>query len=288
MKALLDYAKDQFVQIGALNIRYRSLGEGRQTVILIHGLATSLEHWYQLVPKLIVGYRIIALDLPGFGYSEKPRIIYSVDFYIKFLMDFIMKLKLYKLNFIGHSFGGGLALKFALDHPELVDRLILLSSAGFSRHVGLLLRLFTIPGLRRLFIPISYRARAIDCGLKMLMYHKNCIEPKLVRRMRDIFRLPGFHHAFFSILDQGMNFFGIKPSLYQSIHEALPSLKVPSLVFWGEEDSILPFKWQYGLNELPLSQVYLLRKCGHLSYLECPDFLGNKISEFLANQELRY
>ena len=282
MDITLDYAEDRFIHINRIKVRYRSLGQGKQTSLFIHGLAGSLEHWYKLVPELVQHYHLITLDLPGFGLSEKPSVIYSADFYMQFLQNFMMKLQLRDVTLVGHSFGGGLALKFALELPHAVHRLILISNAGFSQKLSLFLRLLTIPGLRRMLTIIN--RTSVNMGLKMIVYDKRHIEKHFVDRMYDLFKLPEFHRAFFSTLAQSANCFGAKLALYQSINNALTHLRIPTLVFWGDSDPILPFSWQQqSLQRLPCMTLRLLPKCGHLPYLEYPDIVGNEVRRFIRN-----
>lgn len=282
MQTTLNYAEDQFINIDNLRIRYRCLGRGNHTLLFLHGLTASLEHWYKLIPELVQHYKIITVDLPGCGCSVKPRVTYSVDFYMRFLRNFVTTMKLNDFALIGHSFGGGLALKFALTYPRVVNRLVLLNNAGFCQRLNILLRLLTIPGLRGLLTLANRDAVAL--GLKMVVYDNSLIEAHFVDRVYEIFRSPGFYHAFFSTLEQSANFFGIKPAIYQSISDALLNLRVPTLVFWGDNDPILPFKWQQqSLKQLPCAKIQILPQCGHLSYLEHPKTVAQAIKYFIAN-----
>lgn len=120
MNTTLAYAPDQYMIIDNLSIRYRTLGRGIKTLLLIHGLGASLEHWYRLVPLLAEEFKLIILDLPGAGRSDKPKRNYSLDFYTEVLEQFIDQLNLKDIVLVGHSFGGGVALQLAIKKKSVL------------------------------------------------------------------------------------------------------------------------------------------------------------------------
>jgi len=119
---------DRYISVNNFSIRYRELGNG-MPLILVHGIAGFLEEWESAMNLLCKKYRVIALDLPGHGLSDKPDISYTLDFLAVFLKDFIQAVSEEKIYLAGHSLGGAICLNFAIKYPHLVDRLIIVNSA---------------------------------------------------------------------------------------------------------------------------------------------------------------
>ena len=123
-------AQDQYVQVGRINTRFRALGNGGSDVILIHGLGGYLEHWTENIEPLADHHRVYALDLVGFGRSDKPEAAYSMPFFARFVRDFMDGQGIERATLAGNSLGGSIALQFAIDFPERVEKLVLDFLAG--------------------------------------------------------------------------------------------------------------------------------------------------------------
>ena len=120
----------QFVTIENIRIRYIDKNQKGFPLLLIHGLGGSIESWLNNIDSLAAKFRIIALDLPGFGLSDKPKISYTIRFYVNFVEKFIKKLKINHVYLIGASLGGHIAVEFTLNNKRIVDKLVLISPAG--------------------------------------------------------------------------------------------------------------------------------------------------------------
>lgn len=283
---MLDYAEDKFIDVDGINIRYRYFGTGVETLVFIHGLAASLDYWYKLVPDLAKYYKIVTFDLPGHGHSDKPILDYSTQFYLQFLEKFIKYLQIKNFTLIGHSFGGGIALKFTIMHPESVKKLILLSNTGFSKKIILFFRLLTIPGLRNILTKVSLNK--VKKFLLLGAYDESVITKDLIDRMHQIVLQPGFHHMLFSTLKYTITFFGVKRTVYEEIIDKLPSVMVPILLIWGSEDKILPLQWQQQALKrcYATDRVIVLLQCGHLIHIERFTEVKNLIEEFMLSNSL--
>ena len=124
--------EDKFVQVGQVRTRYRTLGDQGSTVILLHGIARSLEDWSENMRALSSLHRVFALDLVGFGLSDKPDLPYSVPFLAGFVRQFMQTLGLEPAVLMGNSMGGAVALELAFSNPELVEALVLAAPAGIG------------------------------------------------------------------------------------------------------------------------------------------------------------
>src|ERR671933_1142271 len=115
-------------------IRYLDYGShDRKPLLLLHGIGASAERWVRVIPTLSKYFRVIVPDIIGFGYSDKPTVEYTMDFFIKFFEDFLENLNINKLNIIGSSFGGHLATEFAIKHTNRIEKLILAAPAGMMK-----------------------------------------------------------------------------------------------------------------------------------------------------------
>jgi len=122
---------ERCVNIGGISTRYVVEGRG-SPILLIHGFGEFLEVWGYNISPLSEHFTVYALDLPGHGLSEEPRADYTLDYAARFVADFMKTLEIKRASLVGHSLGGLLCLKIAIDFPDRVDKLILVDSAGLS------------------------------------------------------------------------------------------------------------------------------------------------------------
>ncbi|MEZ5167706.1 MAG: alpha/beta fold hydrolase [Acidimicrobiales bacterium] len=135
-----------------------------EAIVLLHGLAGSSRTWNRVIPRLAEQYDVIAPDLLGHGESAKPMGDYSLGAMASGLRDLIALLDVERATFVGQSFGGGVAMQMAYQHPDRCDRLVLVGSGGLGREVSWMLRLLSLPGAEQLmpFIFPSFVANRGD------------------------------------------------------------------------------------------------------------------------------
>src|SRR6185369_1581798 len=110
---------------------YYDVGRGAP-LVLLHGVGGDADQWAFVLGQLSAAHRVIAIDLPGFGRSDKPAIEYRVEGYVEFLDRFLTAIGIDRASLLGHSFGGWIVASFALAFPQRVDRLVLVDSAGID------------------------------------------------------------------------------------------------------------------------------------------------------------
>ncbi len=125
----------KFTKINNLRVRYLDRNKNGTPLLLLHGLGGSLESWTNNISFLSTKFRVIALDLPGFGMRDKPKIDYSINFYLSFLEKFIKKIKLSRFFMIGSSLGGHIAVEFTIRNRKMVNKIILVSPAGSAKNL---------------------------------------------------------------------------------------------------------------------------------------------------------
>ena len=125
--------EEKFLQIDQNKIRYLESGDSRNTLVLVHGLGASAERWEKVIPIFSKKYRVIVPDIIGFGYSDKPLVDYTPDFFTEFLEKFFIESEIKHPNLIGSSLGGQIVAEYATSHSQEIEKLILVSPAGVMK-----------------------------------------------------------------------------------------------------------------------------------------------------------
>ena len=253
------------------------VGEG-EPLLLIHGLGACMEYWYKNIPALSQHYRVIAFDLPGFGLSDKPKADYGAAYYADFLKALYGHFKLAKASLVGHSLGGGIALQFALEHPQRVKQLFLLNNIGFARQLSISFRLLTIPFLRDLLMQFSKKQFANN--IRGHVFNPASLSDGFIDVLYPMMKDKGTQKALLYILANNVNLCGIKESAIIPTHKHINKLNgLPITILWGKEDEVLPYEANgQAIKEfLPYVPLITLDQCGHLSQLEQPDTVNQYI-----------
>jgi pimeloyl-ACP methyl ester carboxylesterase len=273
-----DQLQDQYVKVGSVNTRYWQTGDSGNTVILLHGGGGYIELWKRNIFELATHHRVYAFDMVGAGQSDKPDTDYTFDFMAQFTRDFMKALDISKASLIGTSAGGGVALTIALNFPELVDRLILVGSAGLGKEINFLLRISTFPGLGRLLSSPSKSGVAMLC--KQAVYDSNLITDEIVKEFYQMATIPGASEA---TLNVGRSNFNIWGQFHQSITERLGTIVAPTLIVWGRQDPMVPVTHaQNAAKIIPNARLEIIEECGHWSSIEHPQKFNQLVSGFLS------
>ena len=254
------------LEVDGTRIRMVQRGKGK-AVILLHGLGGSIDSWGSNFSVLSEDANVIALDLPGFGRSGKPRISYTVSFYRDFLVKFIKHLGLAKASFVGSSLGGQLACEVAIARPEVVDKLVLVSPAGA------LPRTFKAsPALKR-YVKVT-SARSLDETKKALFaVDRKPVDENYARVVFERFSEPGAREAFHSALKES----AAAPRLQARLNE----IRSPTLLIWGKDDIMIPVKYVEPFLRMKNCRIVMLENCGHRPHAERPGLFNALVSGFL-------
>ena len=273
-------AEHKTVSVWGLNIRYVQAGDG-PVVLLLHGLAASLLTWYCNIDVLAsAGYRVIAPDLPGFGESDKPsHLDYSPDSAADFVYDFTQELELERLSVVGSSAGGVIAGLVALEHPDMVEKMVLVGSGGFGREVSWFLRVISLPVVGDLvYQPWLNNMMG---ATKYLFYRPPAVLKELLPEMDRVKLLPGARTAMLRSVRSSINLMGLRKEGY--ILERLKDSPVPLMTVWGAEDIIIPVSHADDVRrELPDSVVRVIPECGHWPQMEKPGQFNPMLTSFLG------
>ena len=271
------------VVIHGHDVGYRRGGEG-ETVLLLHGLAGNSLTWRAVMPALAANYDVIAPDLLGHGESAKPMGDYSLGAFASGLRDFLAALDVPTATIVGQSFGGGVAMQLAYQHPELCDRLVLVSSGGLGREVSWLLRLLTLPGAEHL-MPLVFPRLVADRGgdVGRLLSRVGLRAPSLAEMWRAYSSLAGaenrraFVRTIRGVIEPGGQTVSALDRLYLASH-------LPTLIVWGDRDPIIPVRHAHAAHEaIPGSRLAILEGVGHFPHVEVPEEFLSVLTDFLES-----
>ncbi len=270
------------VVIHGHDVSYRRAGQG-EAVLLIHGLAGSSRTWRAVHEGLATGYDVIAPDLLGHGESAKPMGDYSLGAFASGLRDFLAAIDVPKATIVGHSFGGGVAMQLAYQHPELCSRLVLVGSGGLGREVSFLLRFLALPGAEQL-MPLIFPQFIADGGKRVggFLGRVGLRSPRISEMWQSYSSLAGVEHrkAFVrtmrGVIEPGGQTVSALDRLYLASH-------IPMLIVWGERDDIIPVSHGYAAHEAVAgSKLVIMEGIGHFPHVEAPEEFLDVLRAFLA------
>jgi pimeloyl-ACP methyl ester carboxylesterase len=252
-------------EIAGHHIHFYEAGAGKP-LVLVHGLSGHAEEWANLLPYFThAGFHVYMLDLPGFGHSDRPaNYSYSIADQSAVVEAFLLDRGLTHTSLGGWSMGGWIAATVALDHPQQVDRLILLDSAGLK---------FTLPFNPRLFVPKS--AAEMDALDKVLMPNPPQIPTFL---MRDIERYEDRNGWITNrAMDSMLTGKDVLDDRYNQLH-------MPVLLVWGSLDRTTPLSLGITMHSrIQNSQLVVIDGCGHLAPIQCASKIGPQAAHFLTD-----
>jgi pimeloyl-ACP methyl ester carboxylesterase len=278
----MQFPQDQYVKVGNCNTRFWSAGEKGTAVILVHGLGDSVEIWEHNINVLARWHRVYALDLLGFGRTDKLPLVKDLSTLVQFISDFMDTQNISKATLVGNSLGGGLALGLAIQFPQKVEKLVLVSNAGMGRDVAIVYRLGSLPFLGKLLMgrPSLEGTQKL---MKLFFYDPALITPESVKLGFELISLPGAVNAILSIARAGTNLWGQRSKYTKLILGNLGKITAPTLIFWGKQDRVIPVAHaQIAEAKIPGAKLHIFDKCGHAAMLEHPDEFNKMVLDFLA------
>ncbi|MEP7213024.1 MAG: alpha/beta hydrolase [Acidobacteriota bacterium] len=285
-----------FVHVDGATIHYQEFGDAsKPTLLLIHGYTASVYVWHSTAPQLADnGFHVVAIDLLGFGYSEKPAWFdYSITSQARIVSRFMNTLGVGRATIVGSSYGGAVAATLALDYPERVEKLVLVDAVcndDVKNHP--ILKLASVPGIGEMVTPFivdskAFLRRRMHNTLASANHH--LIDEDRINSVIRPLRAADAHR---SLLMTSRNWHADR------IEQDANLIQQPTLIIWGEEDTVIPIKDGYKLNEEILnSRMVVLKNCGHVPPEEKPEIFTDLVTRFcrdakgkitaLENEELR-
>ncbi len=275
----------QHVSIHGHDMAYQMEGSG-PPLLLIHGIAGSSRTWRDVIPRLTDRFTVIAPDLMGHGQSEKPTGDYSLGAFASGIRDLLEVLGIDRTTVVGQSFGGGVAMQLAYQHPERCERLVLVDSGGLGREVSWMLRFMTLPGSEYV-MPVIFPGFVRDWG-DSLFRRINDQGIHLGRfgemwsayaSLAEAENRKAFARTIRSVIDPG----GQTVSAMDRLYLATP---MPTLIIWGDRDDIIPVSHAYAAHQaMPGSRLVIIEGVGHFPQIEAPEQFVDALLDFIESTE---
>jgi pimeloyl-ACP methyl ester carboxylesterase len=267
-------------------LAYRVAGEG-PPIVLIHGITSDSGVWERVMPGLARAHTVIAPDLPGHGSSDKPKGDYSLGAHACCVRDMLLALGYERATLVGHSLGGGIAMQFSYQFPEMCERLVLVDSGGLGREVSVLLRAASLPG-SELVLPVLAASRLLGLGARVggaldrVGLRLGTDLEQMARghnTLSDAASRAAFLHTLRAVVDPAGQRIDATSRLYLAE-------RLPVLLIWGERDSIIPVAHGRDAHaRLPTSRLEVLEHSGHFPMLDEPECFLEVLLDFIADSE---
>jgi pimeloyl-ACP methyl ester carboxylesterase len=268
------------LEIDGTPVNYVDIGEGElEPIVFVHGLGGQWQNFLENIPRAAQERRVIALDLPGFGFTPEPEGKITIPGYGRCVDALCEELSLGRVDIVGNSMGGFVAAEVAIQFPERIDQLILVSAAGITsadiarRPVLTVGRIMTVAvsyGAAR-HRQVASRPRSRHLALALVARYPSLLRPDLAYEgfIRGAGK-PGFDDA-------------LMASLEYDFRDRLPEIRQPTLIVWGENDSIIPVKDAAEYERLiPDSRKVVMRDTGHIPMAERPATFNDLMMDFLV------
>lgn len=270
-------APGSYLDVDGARIHYVEAGQG-EPVVLIHGLNASTYSFRYIIPELAQRFRVVALDLKGFGHSERPtKSDYSLSAQADVVAGAMEQLSIERAMVIGHSMGGAVSMRLALRHPERVKRLVLVDSASdreFGRGLGVAPLLRPLLYLAMPFTVQSGRYRRM--ALRAQVHDTALLTPEFVEAHFRPSRMKGHRRALGALMVDRRRDEPLRPE----------EIGAPTLILWGEHDRFLPPEAGGELAlRIPNARLDLVPSAGHLPLEEQPDYCNRALLAFLGSDE---
>ncbi len=275
-------------KVSVRNIQVALIDEGSsaQTLLLIHGLGSNAKGWIKNIPELAKKYRVLAVDLPGYGKSDKGYFQFSLPFYATVLTELLETLKIDKATFVGHSMGGQIAMVTSLLFPERVERLVLISPAGFEKFTdgeGAWMTKAVTPEFVH-DTPI----RNIDINLKSNFYNPPQDAEFMVTERIQMRGAKDFDLYCYAVSKN------VAAMINYPLWNKLEKIKHKTLIIFAENDGLIPNPYLHGgktvtianigHSQIPDNKLVMVPECGHFAQFEKADVVNQAIFDFMSEK----
>ena len=270
-------ADSRFIQVGDILAHCQISGKG-QPIVLLHDAQSSLQTWSVWAKKLSDKYKVISVDLPGFGLTgPHPRGSYSAFMYVDFLDSLTQKLGLSKFNLAGNGLGAQIAWQYAAEKPGQIEKLILLSPAGFEKKSNTIVNMMaSTPVLNRVLWEITPRS-FIKIFLEEVYADDSLVTDSLVNRHFEFFLRAGNRKAFTDRASVRDN----RPPVL----ELIKKITAPTLILWGAEDTKISPEYAYEFHQrIKTSDLRIYPNTGHWPQEENPQKTSEDVRAFLEGR----
>lgn len=267
------YPNSQFMELDGMNVHYRINGDTGETVVLLHGTASSLHTWEAWTDELSKYYRVVSFDMPGFGITgPEPNGVYTRERYLKFLGDVLDRLEIDSCYMAGNSFGGYMTWSYAARNPERVKKIAILNSSGYPRGdqpTPISFRMQKQEWLRPFITHITPKF-LVEKSVKVVYYDDSKITDELVQRYMNLLLREGNRSGLMGKTQQ----------ITYDFTDEIKQVKCPTLIMWGDQDALVNVEAAYRFDEdIPNSELLIYENMGHVPMEEIPE---RSVNDFIA------
>lgn len=270
--------EDRFLKIGDQLVHIEQAGKG-EPVVLLHGFGASTYSWRNVMPALAAGFRVVAIDLNGFGYTQRPRTFgsYTREGQAALVLSVMDALGLDSVHLMGHSYGGGLSLFIASRYPQRVRSLVLVDSSAPTYANDRRSRAASVKPLLGLYLrSFVLRPNTVRRALEHSFYDDSLVTPELVQEYYERLRVEGVVDAYHGLT---------APTRTASEPVVLEEIRMPTLVVWGAEDLLISAEsGRRAAERMPDAEFALMEGVGHVPMEENPEELLRIVLPFLERQ----
>jgi len=270
-----------FIEVDGVRVHYQEAGSATAApLILVHGFCSSTLVWSKVLLELAgCGFRVIAADLAGYGYSGKPRQLeYTIGSQARMIVGLLDRLGIDRAIVVGSSYGGAVAATIALDYAARVEKLVLVGAVANNAPTKfLLMRLFGSPIIGDIVSPLLVSSRRLLRRRMKRVYdrHSWVMDERRVDARHRPLRAWGTHRAIVRT---------VRRWDADRIQREAHLITQPTLLLWGENDPETPLRdGQMLQEEIPESRLIVFRNCGHLPHEEFPEAFTELVSNFCAD-----
>ncbi|RMG11671.1 MAG: alpha/beta fold hydrolase [Deltaproteobacteria bacterium] len=267
------------IEVRGAWLRFRDTGPrdgARLPVILLHGYGSRLETWQAIQDALSSERRVVSFDLRGFGHSERPPGPYGPEVHARDTLALMDALGIERAVLFGHSYGGGVALRIAVEAPERVAGLLLVSAFALESQLPPAFRWAKQPGLGELLFSAFYQELPGEKYLLAFHDRRRFVTLERIEEIKTMMKLPGSAYAALQTV-RGMH--------YADVEEAYSQLDLPIRIVWGKEDRVLPVAQGEALAAHLDAPLVVLPACGHVPPWERPKALLREARRLLSEVE---
>lgn len=271
---------------GNPTISYIEQGSGDKVLLLVHGLASNAGFWRYNIEAFSKEYRVIAIDLPGYGKSDKKSYPYSMTFYADEIAKFLKALKINKVYYLGHSMGGQIGIHLAIKHPEMIERLVLASPAGieeFQRGEG--------DWLRSVFTSTLVK-QTNEEGIRRNLnanFYTWCDDLEwMVEERARMAKSREFDEFVYAVIRS------VNAMLDEPTFDKLGKISMPALIVYGANDLLIPNPYlnpgftadvfKKGKKDIPNCELAEIPECGHMLQIDKSGEFNTAVLEYLRRQ----
>ncbi|OJY50014.1 alpha/beta fold hydrolase [Pseudonocardia sp. 73-21] len=276
------------VDVRGARIHVRESGDpSSEPVLLLHGIGRSLEDWAPQHARLADAYRVISVDMPGFGFSQRlpePTTLRTLAEGVLGTLDALGEHR--PVHVMGNSLGGAVAMQLSVLAPDRVRTSTLVNSAGFGKEVTIALRLLAIPGLGRGMLGAADR-NAMRRTERALFFDGSFVTEERIDHAVEVGRQPGSAVVFLEAARALGTLRGVSAGWRSALLAEVARHPKPTLVVWGERDLILPaHHLRAARAALPWAQSHVFAETGHMPQVEKADEFAQLVRVFLAAQQV--